>query len=118
MLTHRDIMRRNAECFPANVAISSWDVGDLTYRDLDAVTDCFAARLQAMGVRAGHRAFWLDHNSGKYLVAYYGTAKAGVAFSPANYWLRERELSAQVALVQPAIVFAGHGFHDRVEANR
>jgi fatty-acyl-CoA synthase len=115
MLTHGDMLRRVASAFGGRVALSGPQQDDITFRQLDFETTRVAGSLRAAGFGPGNRAIWLDYNSIRYLVTYFSTAKAGLAFSPVNYWLRIGELRHQVELVAPNVVFAGHEFQQRID---
>src|SRR4051812_36466066 len=110
MLTHRDVLKRGASSYGPRVALIGPDGRSFTYQQLDAVTNAIANSLLERGVRPGERVLWLDQNSVEYLLAYYATAKAGMAISPMNYWLRASELEPQVALVEPTVVVAGREY--------
>src|SRR5438445_1504451 len=116
MLTHRDVLRRGASAYGDRPALAGPGGKSLTYRQLDEETNRVANTLLERGVRPGERMLWLDHNSVEYLVAYYATAKLGMAISPLNYWLRASELAPQVALVQPTVVVAGPDFTELARA--
>ncbi|WP_196073356.1 class I adenylate-forming enzyme family protein [Nakamurella alba] len=88
----------------------------ITYTDLDRMTDALAAGLLGAGARPGETSVWLSGNCLEYLIAYFATAKAGLAFSPLNYWLRPAELEGLVDLVAPSVVFAGREWTDVLDA--
>ena len=50
---------------------------DVTYRDLNDTSDCFAARLLEMGLTAGDRVALRANNSTQWLTAFFGIIKAG-----------------------------------------
>jgi long-chain acyl-CoA synthetase len=65
----------------------------LTYAQLDALVDRFAAALQGLGVKKGDRVAIFSANCPQYVIGYYGTLRAGgivVAFNPV-YVAREVE---------------------------
>lgn len=110
MLTHTDVLRRNASAYGSRVAITS-EVGvDFTYAELEAATNTLAHALSAAGHGPGDRLVWFDHNSADFLIAYYATAKLGMTFTPLNTWLRPRELAPQIDLVKPSVIVAGADF--------
>jgi fatty-acyl-CoA synthase len=106
VLTHRDMLRRGASSYGSRIALQDAADRRITYTELDRLTDAFAAGLIGSGIRPGERVVWLADNCLEFLVAYFGTAKAGLAFSPMNYWLRPAELQGLVDLVAPAAVIA------------
>ena len=115
MLTHRDILRRNASAYGSRTALVGTDGSALTYDELDRCTDALAAGLLGSGLRPGDRVVWLNDNCLEYLIAYFATAKAGLVFSPMNYWLRVGELAGLVALLDPQALIAGREYAERLE---
>lgn len=107
MLTHAHVLRRGASAYGRRIAITGTDGRHLTYAELDEYTTRIANGLRARGVRPGNRLVWIDQNSADYLLAYYATAKLGMAIAPLNYWLRPAELAPLIDLVEPTVVVAG-----------
>jgi fatty-acyl-CoA synthase len=110
-----DVLRRNASAYGRRIAITSETGVDITYAELEAVTNALANALVAVGGGPSDRLVWLDRNSADFLVAYYATAKAGMTFTALNAWLRPRELAPQLELLQPSFVVAGPDFTSTVE---
>ena len=116
MLTHADVLRRGASAYGQRVAVTGPDGRDLTYSQLDDETNRVAQALRAHQIAPGDRMIWIDQNSAEYIVAYYATAKLGMAIAPLNYWLRPNELQPLVDLVDPAVVVAGPGYEEIARA--
>lgn len=116
MLTHKDVLARCASAYGSRIALTGPDGEDVTYEELDRLTERLASALRANGLGPGDRLLWLDHNSLEYLIGYYATAKAGMAFSPMNYWLRAHELAPPAELVAPAVVVAGDNYRETARA--
>ena len=110
MLTHRDMLQRCASAYGPRIALVGADGTQLTYHDLNRITDALAAGLIGSGLQPGDRVVWLNDNCLEFLVAYFATAKAGLVFSPMNFWLRAGELSGLVALLEPRALMAGSGY--------
>jgi fatty-acyl-CoA synthase len=106
MLNHASVLRRAASSYGGRIAVS-FEGRHLTYTDLDDVTDQLAAGLLARGLRIGDRVMWSQANHVDYLLLYYATAKAGLAFSPLNPRMPASELAPLVELVDPALIVAG-----------
>src|SRR5437762_13045627 len=66
----------------------------LTYRDLDAAVDRFAAGLRTIGVKAGDRVSLLLPNTPHFVVAFFATLRAGAIVVQTNPILTPRELEA------------------------
>jgi fatty-acyl-CoA synthase len=114
VLTHTDVLRRNASAYGPRIAITSETGIDISYAELEAATNSLANALHAAGHQPGERLVWLDRNSADFLIAYYATAKLGMTFTPLNAWLRARELTPQIDLVKPSVIVAGADFIDTV----
>ena len=69
----------------------------LTYRQLEALTDRFAAALYALGVRKGDRVAVMLPNTPQFLIAFYGAMKAGAIVVNTNPSYTAREMKFQFA---------------------
>ncbi len=65
----------------------------LTYRQVQDLSDRFAAGIQGLGVKKGDRVALLLPNSPQFVIAYYGLLKAGAVILPLNPLYTERELT-------------------------
>jgi len=65
---------------------------EITYAELDNLSDRFAAALAGMGVRKGDKVGVHLPNCTQFAIAYYGLLKAGAVFVPISPLLAEREL--------------------------
>jgi len=68
----------------------------LTYRELNELADKFAAALADLGVKKGDRVSVHLPNCPQFVVAYYGTLKAGGVIVPTNPLYVEREIEHQL----------------------
>jgi long-chain acyl-CoA synthetase len=88
----QDNLVETARKYPAATATIFMDA-KLTYAQLDALVDRFAAALQGLGVKKGDRVAIFSANCPQYVIGYYGALRAGaiiVAFNP-TYVAREVE---------------------------
>jgi long-chain acyl-CoA synthetase len=88
----QDNLVESARKYPAATATIFMDA-KLTYAQLDALVDRFAAALQGLGVKKGDRVAIFSANCPQYVIGYYGALRAGaiiVAFNP-TYVAREVE---------------------------
>ncbi len=69
---------------------------EITFRELDNLSDRFARALYEMGVRKGDRVGIHLPNSTQFAIGYYGLLKAGAVFVPLSPLLAERELHFQL----------------------
>jgi len=65
---------------------------EVTYAELDQLSDRFAAALADMGVKKGDKVGIHLPNCTQFAIAYYGLLKAGAVFVPISPLLAEREL--------------------------
>ena len=68
----------------------------LTYSQLNELADRFAAGLQTLGVRKGDRVAIYVANSPQFVIAYYGTLKAGAIAVPFNPLYSSSEVRHQL----------------------
>ncbi len=68
----------------------------MTYRELDALVDRFAAGLQKLGLQKGDRVAVYMPNCPQYVIAYYGILRAGGIVVPCNPLYVPRELEHQL----------------------
>jgi long-chain acyl-CoA synthetase len=69
---------------------------EITYQELDQLSDRFANALASMGVKKGDRVGIHLPNSPQFAIAYYGLLKAGAIFVPLSPLLAEREISFEL----------------------
>lgn len=89
------ILRSSALQWPERNAIIFAGM-EVTYRELDLLSDRFAAALAGLGVKKGDRVALHLLNSPQFAIAYYGLLKAGAVFVPVSPLLSERELAFQL----------------------
>ncbi|MEK6207872.1 MAG: long-chain-fatty-acid--CoA ligase [Chloroflexota bacterium] len=68
----------------------------VTFREIDELSDQLAAALAKRGVRPGERVTIFMPNSIEFVIAFYGTLKAGGVVNPINAQSKEREVRFQV----------------------
>jgi long-chain acyl-CoA synthetase len=106
-----------AERHPENVAIVFGDV-NLTYRELEALTNRFARALAALGIVKGDRVCLLTANCPEYVIAFYATARVGGIVSPMNPAYREREIEYQLNDAEAVAVVVHRDLVPLIEAVR
>ncbi|NPV58716.1 MAG: AMP-binding protein [Actinobacteria bacterium] len=89
------ILRSAAQQWPERNAIVFAGM-EMTFRELDQLSDRFAAALAGLGVGKGDRVALHLVNSPQFAIAYYGLLKAGAVFVPVSPLLSERELVFQL----------------------
>ncbi|SEA68519.1 AMP-binding protein [Variovorax sp. YR216] len=83
-----------------------WYGHTTSYAELDAASDAFAARLQAIGVRKGEPVVLFLNNCPQYLVAHYGIQKIGAIVCPSGPLNKEHELAYQVNDLKARVIVA------------
>ena len=96
-------LEESARKYPDATATIFMDA-KLTYAQLNALADRFAAALQQLGVKKGDRVAVYVANCPQFIVGYYGALKAGavvVSFNPL-YAAREVEHSSRTREQRPS----------------
>ncbi len=70
---------------------------DISYQELQSMVDRFAGGLRKLGLEPGGRVALHLPNCPQFLIAYYGTLKAGGVVIPFNPLYVEREIAGQMA---------------------
>jgi long-chain acyl-CoA synthetase len=99
------IIRSSARLWPQRNAIIFAGM-EMTYQELDHLSDRFAAALYDLGVRKGDRVAIHLPNCPQFAIAYYGLLKAGAIFVPLSPLLAEKEFIFQLN-DSGAIVYIG-----------
>ncbi len=84
-----------AQKFPENTA-TVFMGGRLTYKELNALADRFAAVVSSLGLGTGSRLAIHLPNSPQFIYCYYGALRAGCTVIPCNPLYVERELEYQL----------------------
>ena len=90
-----EILRSSARRWPDRNAILFGGM-EMTYRELDLLSDRFATALADIGVKKGDRVGIHLPNCPQFAVAYYGLLKAGAIFVPLSPLLAEREIDFEL----------------------
>jgi long-chain acyl-CoA synthetase len=90
------ILRESTQVHPDKPVVL-FDGGAMTYAELDALSDRFAAGLRREGIEPGEAVAVQLPNIPEFLVAYFGILKAGSVIVPMNILLKAPEISYQLA---------------------
>ena len=90
------IVREAGRQYPEK-AVALHANGTLTFRELDGLSDRFAAGLQAAGVVPGNSVALQLPNLPEFLIAYFGILKAGAVVVPMNVLLKAPEVEFYLA---------------------
>lgn len=113
MFDYQQLVRTLAAANARRIAVED-DTASYSYAEWHVRTSALAAGLVNRGVQGGQSVMWLSPNSAEYIMAYYGTAKAGVRISPLNFWLRDTELTAAIELVKPVCIMVHPDYVERL----
>jgi long-chain acyl-CoA synthetase len=89
------ILRSAATQWPWRNAII-FGGSEVTYQELDQLSDRFAAALSSLGVKKGDRVAIHLPNCPQFAIAYFGLLKVGAVFVPVSPLLAEREFLFQL----------------------
>lgn len=78
-----EFLENSAERFPDKIALIYQKLR-MTYKEINDQANSLAHNLNENGVKAGDRVLLLLENSPEYVIAYYGTLKAGAVAVPVN----------------------------------
>ena len=76
-----ELLRKTAKLYPRQIAIIFYGK-EISYRELDELTDRFATALYDSGVRKGDCVALFMPNIPQFVIAYYGALKAGATVTP------------------------------------
>jgi long-chain acyl-CoA synthetase len=110
-----DYLDQLASEHPAKVSLL-FKGAAMTYGELAALSDAFAAALAALGVGKGDRVALLLPNCPQFLVAEFGTWKAGGVVVALNPTYSERELEQAIVSTGSETVVVLTPFYGRVKA--
>ena len=101
---------------PDRVALVDRARGErLTYAELDAGADRWAAALRGLGIARGDLVGVLAGNRREIVELYFACGRIGAALVPLNWRLAAPELAPIVADARPAVLFGEGRFRERVE---
>ena len=106
-LTYDGFLKSNAKNLGDKVAISN-GTDSYAYKEIDELTDKFAAKLMDFGVKPGdHAALW-GYNSAEWFIAYVSIIKAGAVAVLMNYSLPAKDVKDLLELTDCKFVIYGN----------
>jgi len=90
-----EILKKAAKTNPAQTAITFFD-RKITYKELDKLTDNFAAALASLGVKKGDKVAIFLPNIPQFAISYYGALRIGAVETAISPLYREREVEHQL----------------------
>ena len=105
------MLRESALAYPEK-PVALYDGGQLSYAQLDALSDRFAVGLRASGIAPGETVGLQLPNIPQFLIAYFGMLKAGCVAVPLNVLLKAPEVSYCLGDAQARALVTWAGFAD------
>ncbi|MGQ9538378.1 MAG: long-chain-fatty-acid--CoA ligase [Candidatus Bathycorpusculaceae bacterium] len=90
-----EFLRSAAQKYPDKTAIVYFD-RELTYKELDVLSDKFATALADFGVKKGDKVAIFLPNVPQFIISYYGALKAGAIVTAISPLYKEREVEHQL----------------------
>ena len=112
-----DFLRDNAERNPNKVAINYYG-REIRFQELNDLSDRFAAALNDLGLKKGGRVSLYLENCPQFVIAYYGTLKAGGVVVAANPMFKADELLYELKDSGTKIIIALDHLYPRVREVR
>ncbi|MEG2631633.1 MAG: AMP-binding protein, partial [Comamonas sp.] len=103
-----ECLRANARHDPEATAYQ-WYGRSVTWAEIDAGSEAFAARLQALGVAKGEPVALFMNNCPQYVMAHYGIQKIGAIVCPCGPLNKEHELEYQLGDLQARVIVSAAG---------
>ncbi|MGC0366798.1 long-chain acyl-CoA synthetase [Rhodococcus sp. 27YEA15] len=114
--TMLEILAATVRADPAAAAVKYFD-GELSYADVNRLSDAVARALVSGGLQKGDRVALFLQNVPQFVLALFGIWKAGGVAVSINPMSRERELSYQLEDSGATVLIALEGLHDSVGQN-
>ena len=95
MVPLHELLRKNAKTHPEKAAVAYFE-REITYSELDVLSDRFAAALASLGVKKGDKVAVFLPNIPQFMIAYFGILKAGAVVTTISPLHKEREVAYQL----------------------
>jgi len=90
-----ELLRKNAKKHPENTAVAFFK-REMTYSELDLLSDQFAVWLVDLGIQKGDRVAVFLPNIPQFLIVYFGILKVGAVLTAISPLHKEREVAFQL----------------------
>jgi long-chain acyl-CoA synthetase len=108
------ILEKAAKEHPEKAAIAYFE-REITYRELDLLSNQFAVALAALGVKKGDRVAVFLPNIPQFVIAYFGVLKVGAVLTAISPLHREREVEYQLTDSEAETIIALDSLYPIVE---
>jgi long-chain acyl-CoA synthetase len=116
-ISYDKLLTQSATSWPEHVAVVFRD-SNITFRELEALTNQFAHALQELGVKQGERVCLLMTNRPEFIISCSTVARVGAVFSAINPAYKEREIAYQLANTEATAIVVQNELLPLVEAVR
>lgn len=106
-----EYLRSYAQQNPDKIAVI-WYGREITYGELDSLSDRFASYLHRCGVKAGDRVALFLSNSPQYFIAHYGIQKIGAIVGPVSPLFKAWELEYHLNDLEAKIIVAADSLYE------
>ena len=110
----QSILQKASKNYPANIALSC-NEKEITYAQLDLLSNQFAHALIKLGVSKGDRVAIFLPNIPQFIIAYFGILKAGAVVTAISPLHREREVEYQLCDSGAETIIALHSLYGIVD---
>jgi long-chain acyl-CoA synthetase len=108
------ILEKTAQKHPEKAAIAYFEE-EITYRELNSLSNQFAGALAALGVKKGDRVAIFLPNIPQFVIAYFGVLKAGAVLTTISPLHKEREVAYQLTDSEAEAIVALDSLYPIVE---
>ena len=112
-----DYLRERARRHPAKPAVIYYGT-EMTFGELDDLSDRFASFLAAKGLKKGDRVAVLLANCPQFLIVFYGILKLGCIHVPVNPLFKEREFLYEMEDTKPRLIVTLDLLYPLVQATK
>jgi long-chain acyl-CoA synthetase len=111
------ILKKTAKEHPEKAAIAYFE-REITYAELDLLSDQFAVALTVLGVKKGGKVAVFLPNIPQFIIAYFGILKAGAVLTAISPLHKEREVEYQLSDSEAETIIVLNALHPIVERVR
>ncbi|MCX8154172.1 MAG: AMP-binding protein, partial [Candidatus Bathyarchaeota archaeon] len=111
------LLEKAAKAYPEKAAVA-FAGREITYAELDALSNQFAAALAVLGVKKGDRVAVFMPNMPQFVISYYGTLRAGAILTAISPLHKEREVEYQLNDAEAETIVALDTLYPIVESIR
>jgi long-chain acyl-CoA synthetase len=108
------VLEKTAKEHPEKAAVA-YAESEITYAELDSLSNRFAAALAGLGVEKGERVAVFLPNIPQFVIAYYGALKAGAVLTAISPLHKEREVTYQLSDSEAKTIIALDSLYPIVE---